>query len=262
MDDDIFHSIESNGRAVVHVYYEGQRVEVPGTKVHLPSVNSLPELKVTKLPDGAYMASVDYEGKSANIKDNSFRCDVWSFKHQAFYFIEEENPSITGRGWLCRWTVTKGFEKLKELSGYAISASLSLDQSAVVIDEYGASSDSQSSFLVYTMADGKLEKIPRPDWAAHPVMTGYHQFLLRRHDTGHEGHVVRWVPGKPDKDTANSDLRVDGGLMIDVADLDGEIWAIQVKNGKSSIVRLNRNLSKVVQDVGWVEEAEQPRRQP
>lgn len=251
MDNEILYSIRSDGRTVYEVIYGGDEVDALAKVGRSRAIQADPSIHLEVLPSGLQMITVKGRGKSENIKDSRFSDPIWSAKDGSYFFLQHKETSSVDKSWVVSWSQNLGFKKLVEANG-AKDLSLSLDEKSLVMSQWKSGPSPSLGISVYTIGSKTLSFFGCPNWIDHPVMVRDGHFLARKHVSGNYGQVILWKPGQDDPKDGSHDVRI-GGDLIDITSLDRELWAIKRESGQCRIVRINQNLDRVIEDVGWTE---------
>ena len=251
MDNEILFSIRSDGRTIYEVIYGGDEVDALAKAGRSRAIQADFSIHIEVLPSGLQMITANGRYKSENIKDSRFSYPIWSPKNGSYFFLQHKETPSVDKSWVVSWSQELGSKKLVD-SNDAEDLSLSLDEKSLVMSHWNSGPSPKMGISVYAIGSKTLTSFGCPNWIDHPVMIRDGYFLARKHVSGNYGQVIVWKPGQDDPKDGSHDVRI-GGDLIDITSLDGELWAIKRESGQCRIVRINQNLDRVIEDVGWTE---------
>ena len=252
MDNDLLYSIRSDGKSIIQENaFLGPNYSQNTRGGHLSSVSQATKVEKLQLASGLYMLNISRNGESSRVQDTSFDYEYISEQGHVYY-LESKSNSTVNQSWIGEWQPKKGFQKLADVSGEVTSLSMSLD-SQFLVATYYARPKGKAKVLTVSLRDKVVNVLDFPDWALHPLMLVEGEFMVRKHISGNYGQVVRWSPELTNPNNSSNDLYIYDSPVIDIAGLNGHIWGILLKNGHPSVVRLDKSLQKVEENIGWME---------
>ena len=248
----VTYSIHSDGTTIICAHENYAEVDI-FAKRHRSTDLSIPKFEVSTLKDGLTLLAIVDGGKSKNIKSTSFTKQVWSAKNQTWFFLQEVQREDSWKNWIASWDRIHGFRKLMEEPGIVMGLSLSLDQKYLVAYTQSPKTGDPSDIFAISLGDYSMSRIAIPAWLENPLMISTDRFFVRQHNGGTEGQVVQWTPGQTDPDSRSSDLKIGGNPILDIASLNGDVWGIVERRNGVSVVRIDPSLTKIVEDLGWID---------
>ncbi len=254
-EEDFFpYAIRTDGKSIYQVqdlYVRVESTDILAASHRSFESTSIPKFTTKSLPGDLEMLTIASNGKSESIIDTRVGVDaIWDDPNKAYYFVEQkEKPSLSQK-WIVGWDAVHGFRKLSNPVNYVNGLAVSLDGQflvAQVLPLHPASND--APILTISIRNGTQKVVECPSKMHDPIMINEHEFLLKKTRVGNSGLVVRWRPGSTEVQT----LATDRGDIAEVVSFNGNIWALMMKGRKPDIVRLDSTLTKIEEDLGWIE---------
>ncbi|MEI8281841.1 MAG: hypothetical protein WCG75_05510 [Armatimonadota bacterium] len=254
-EEDFFpYAIRTDGKSIFQVH--DQYVKVESTDILAASHRSfesasIPKFTIKSLPGDLEMLTITSNGKSESIIDTRVGVDaIWDDPSKAYYFVEQKEKPNLSQKWIVGWDAVHGFRKLSNPVNYVNGLAVSLDGKYLVsqIRPLHPTND-DDPILTISIRDGTQKFVECPSKMYEPIMISENEFLLQKSRVGNSGLVVRWRPGSTEMQT----LTTDKGDIAEVVSFNGNIWALMMKGSKPDIVRLDSTLTRIEEDLGWIE---------